>query len=75
MCAGAIFWSGVGRVAFGLSSERLSALTQENADRLFQHCADVLAKGTHPVEVFGPMIEEEAEEVFKKAFAFVGTNN
>jgi len=75
MCAGAIFWSGVGCVAFGLSSERLSTLTQENTDRLFQHCADVLAKGTHPVEVFGPMIEEEAEEVFKKAFIFASANN
>jgi tRNA(Arg) A34 adenosine deaminase TadA len=28
MCAGAIFWSGVGRVVFGLSSEHLYALTQ-----------------------------------------------
>ena len=67
MCAGAIFWSGVGRVVFGLGSERLSALTKENEDCLFEHCAEVLARGTHPVEVFGPMIEEEAEEVFKKS--------
>jgi tRNA(adenine34) deaminase len=66
MCAGAIFWSGVGRVVFGLSSDRLYELTNENSDRLLEHCADVLAKGTHRVEVFGPMIEEEAEQVFRR---------
>lgn len=66
MCAGAIFWSGVGRVVFGLSSEHLYALTQNEAEHLFEHCVDLLAKGTHRVEVIGPMIEEEAEQVFKK---------
>ena len=30
------------------------------------HCLDMLAKETHRVEVIGPMIEEEAEQVFKK---------
>jgi tRNA(adenine34) deaminase len=66
MCAGAIFWSGVGRVVYGLSSEHLYALTQNNAEHLFEHCADVLAKGTHRVEVCGPMLEDEAEQVFKQ---------
>ena len=66
MCAGAIFWSGVGRVVFGLSSEHLYAVTQNKAERLFEHCADVLAKGTHQVEVCGPMLEDEAKSVFSK---------
>jgi tRNA(Arg) A34 adenosine deaminase TadA len=66
MCAGAIFWSGIGRVVFGLSSEHVYALSQSNAEHLFEHCADVLARGTHPVEVIGPMIEDEAEKVFRK---------
>jgi len=66
MCAGAIFWSGVGRVVFALSSSRLYALTRDNPDRLLEGCAEVLATGTHRVEVFGPMIEEEAEQVFEK---------
>ena len=69
MCAGAIFWSGIGRVIFGLSSEHVYALTQGDAEHLFEHCADVLARGTHPVEVVGPMIEEEAEKVFSKQSA------
>jgi tRNA(Arg) A34 adenosine deaminase TadA len=66
MCAGAIFWSGVGRVVFALSNSRLYALTRDTPDRLLEGCADVLSKGTHRVEVVGPMIEEEAEQVFKK---------
>jgi tRNA(Arg) A34 adenosine deaminase TadA len=66
MCAGAIFWSGIGRVVFGLSSEHVYAFSQSNAEHLFEHCADVLARGTHPVEVIGPMIEDEAEKVFRK---------
>jgi tRNA(Arg) A34 adenosine deaminase TadA len=59
MCAGAIFWSGVGRVVFGLSSEHLHALTQNQAEHLFDRCADVLAKGTHRVEVYGPLLENK----------------
>ena len=66
MCAGAIFWSGIGRVIFGLSSEHVYALTQGDAEHLFEHCADVLARGTHPVEMIEPMIEDEAEKVFRK---------
>ena len=67
MCAGAIFWSGIGRVVFGLSAEHLYALTEKKAEHLFEHCAEVLAKGTHRVEVYGPMLEDEAESVFRKS--------
>lgn len=67
MCAGAIFWSGVGRVVFGLSSDRLYALTGATAEHLFERCAAVLAKGTRAVEVCGPLLEEEASLVFNRA--------
>jgi tRNA(Arg) A34 adenosine deaminase TadA len=66
MCAGAIFWSGVGRVVFGISSERIHALSQDRIEHMSKRCADVLAGGSHPVEVLGPILESEAEEVFKK---------
>lgn len=66
MCAGAIFLSGIGRIVFGLSSEQLYSLTQNKAEHLFEHCADLLAKGTHRVEVCGPVLEDEAESVFRK---------
>jgi len=64
MCAGAIFWSGVGRVVFGLSSSRLREVIGDRSEHLREHCAELLARGTHPVEVVGPMIEEEAAQVF-----------
>ena len=66
MCSGAIFWSGVGRVVFGLSSSRLHEVIGNRSEQLREHCAELLARGTHPVEVVGPMIEEEAAQVFKE---------
>ena len=66
MCAGAIFWSGVGRIVFGLGSSRLQELSGDRAEQLQEHCADLLARGTHPVEVVGPLIEEEAAQIFKE---------
>jgi tRNA(Arg) A34 adenosine deaminase TadA len=64
MCAGAIFWSGVGRVVFGLGSSRLHELIGNRSEQMMEHCAEVLAKGTHRVEVVGPMIEDEAAQIF-----------
>jgi tRNA(adenine34) deaminase len=66
MCAGAIFWSGVGRVVFGLSNDRLRQLIGHRSEQLFEHCADVLARGTHSVEVVGPLFEDEAAEAFRE---------
>lgn len=64
MCAGALYWAGVGRVVFGLSIETMTALGGPHADELSMHCADVLAYGTRPVEVLGPALEDEARRVF-----------
>jgi tRNA(adenine34) deaminase len=64
MCAGAIYWGGVGRVVFALSLERMTALGGPQADELALHCAEVLARGTRRVEVIGPALEDEAREVF-----------
>lgn len=66
MCAGAIFWSGVGRVVFGMSNTRLRQLIGCSSEQLFEHCAEVLARGTHHVEVVGPLFEEEAARAFKE---------
>ena len=63
MCAGAIYWGGVRRVVFGLSIETMTALGGADADELSLHCADVLAHGTHAVEVLGPALEDEARRV------------
>lgn len=65
MCAGAIFWSGVGRVVYGLSGSRISALAPDNSPRLLLPCGDVFAAGQRGIELEGPVLEEEAEIAFK----------
>lgn len=63
MCAGAIFWSRVGRVVFGLRAERHYAM-KEGGRQLRLSCEEVLAHGNHEVEVIGPVLEDEAAAVF-----------
>jgi tRNA(adenine34) deaminase len=65
MCAGAIYWSGVGRVVYGLSIESMTALAGAQADGLALHCREVMARGTRPVTVLGPLLEDEARSVFE----------
>ena len=62
MCAGAIYWAGVGRVVYGLSERRLLALTGANPANptLSLPCREVFARGQRPVEVLGPLLEDEA---------------
>ena len=64
MCAGAIFWSGVGRLVYALSSDRNYALFPPSADELRMGCREVLAKGKRRVEVLGPALEDEAVVAF-----------
>lgn len=65
MCAGAILWSGIGRLVFGLSTTRLHEeligdLTIEPA--LAIPCGEIFARGRPRVEVVGPVLEDEAIE-------------
>jgi tRNA(Arg) A34 adenosine deaminase TadA len=61
MCAGAIFWSGVGRVVFGCSEKRLGEIV--GGGGLDVPCREIFARGSHPVEVSGPLLEDEAAAV------------
>lgn len=63
MCAGAIFWSGIGRVVYALSEESLYSLTGDSPYKLLLSCKEVLAHGARKVEVLGPAIEDEARKV------------
>jgi tRNA(Arg) A34 adenosine deaminase TadA len=64
MCAGAIFWANVRRVVYGLSQEGLYAMTGEGTEDVFDvPCRELLGKGKKPVEVIGPVLEEEARSV------------
>lgn len=62
MCSGAIYWSNIGRVVFGLSEARLKELTGDDPENLTLNlpCRDVFARGRRPIQVFGPELEEEA---------------
>jgi len=62
MCAGAIYWAGIGRVVFGLSERRLKTITGDHAENptLDLPCRTVFAAGQRHVQVIGPLLEEEA---------------
>ena len=62
MCAGSIFWGGVGRVVYALSEEGLYAMTGNSPDKLLLSCRDVFARGGRPIEVLGPALEDEARQ-------------
>jgi tRNA(Arg) A34 adenosine deaminase TadA len=64
MCAAAIFWSNIRRVVFGLSKPAFNAMAAEDEeDVLAMRVRDLFATGRKPIEVVGPVLEEEAREV------------
>ncbi|SDC08992.1 tRNA(Arg) A34 adenosine deaminase TadA [Massilia sp. PDC64] len=64
MCAGGTYWSGVGRVVYGMSETSLLALTGSDPENptLSLPCRDVFARGQRATEVIGPLREDEAKE-------------
>jgi tRNA(Arg) A34 adenosine deaminase TadA len=63
MCAGAIYWAGIGRVVYGLSEHRLRTVTGNHPENptLDLPCRDVFKSGQRATEVRGPLLEDEAE--------------
>jgi tRNA(adenine34) deaminase len=65
MCAGAIFWSGIQRVIYGIDAERLRVFRGdllEQKDAALS-CRDVFSASSHPIECVGPALIEEASQV------------
>lgn len=62
MCSGAIYWAGIGRVVFGLAERRLKTMTGNHDENptMDLPCRTVFAAGQRPVEVIGPLLEDEA---------------
>jgi tRNA(Arg) A34 adenosine deaminase TadA len=62
MCAGAIYWAGIGRVLYGLSEHRLRSITGNHPENptLDLPCREVFASGQRATEVIGPLLEDEA---------------
>ena len=63
MCAGAIYWAGIGRVVYGLSEHRLRAVTGNHPENptLDMPCREVFKSGQRATDVVGPLLEDEAE--------------
>ncbi|MFT4242243.1 MAG: nucleoside deaminase [Acidovorax sp.] len=62
MCAGAIFWSNIGRVVYGIDAVRLRVFRGERADQRDAElsCRDVFAASPHPIECIGPALLQES---------------
>ena len=65
MCAGAIYWAGLGRVVYGQTEASLKAATRDHPENptLDLPCRIVFEAGQRKVEVVGPLLEEEAAEI------------
>lgn len=64
MCSGAIFWGNVRRVVYGLGEARFYELIEEDSeDILHMPCRTLYENGRKPIEVIGPVLEEEAQQV------------
>jgi tRNA(Arg) A34 adenosine deaminase TadA len=65
MCAGAIYWTGVGRVVYALPEKGLLRYTgsHEQNPTLDLPCREVFLRGQRAIVVEGPYLEEEAGAV------------
>jgi tRNA(Arg) A34 adenosine deaminase TadA len=64
MCAGAVYWTGIGRVVYGLSEHALLDLTGDHPENptFSLPCREVFARGQREIEVIGPLLEDEASQ-------------
>jgi tRNA(Arg) A34 adenosine deaminase TadA len=65
MCAGAIYWSQIGRVVYALSEIDLYAIIGPSPEHLLLPCREVFAHSKRPIEVLGPysLLDMEARTV------------
>jgi len=65
MCAGAIYWTGIGRVVYALAETGLLRYTGSHPEnQTFDlPCREVFAHGQRPTLVQGPYLEDEAGAV------------
>lgn len=64
MCAGTIYWAGIGKVVYGAEETALLALTGDHPENptLSLPCREVFARGQRSVQVTGP-VDAVAEEM------------
>jgi tRNA(Arg) A34 adenosine deaminase TadA len=76
MCAGAIYWSGIGRVVYGLGERRLKAITGDDPENptLDLPCRVVFAAGQRRIDVSGPLPPPRAAAVHEGAWGRQGSH-
>ena len=59
MCAGAAYWTGIGRVVYGMSNRRLFEFTGDDPEHtsFALPCRDILLNGQRPITVIGPVLD------------------
>jgi tRNA(Arg) A34 adenosine deaminase TadA len=67
MCAGAIYWTGIGCVVYGQTERSLRLLTGDNPKNptLDVPCREIFAKGQRRIDVIGPLLEAESHSLTK----------
>ena len=62
MCAGAIYWSNVGRIVYGATAHQLEKQLSGPGgfDVPLQKLYNMGSPGMHPIEIVGPIMEKEA---------------
>jgi tRNA(Arg) A34 adenosine deaminase TadA len=65
MCAGSVYWAGVGRVVHGMTEKALKDLIGPDPENLTMDlpCKIVFEAGQRKVEVVGPLLSEESAVV------------
>ena len=61
MCTGAVYWSGIGRIVYGLSEKRLLEETGDNHENptFSLSSREVISRGQRDVEIVGPIEDDE----------------
>lgn len=68
MCTGAIYWSNIGSIVYGISEKKLLELTGSNEKNptFDVPCREILAKGQKDIKVIGPIASPELEKAIVK---------
>ena len=61
MCSGAIHWSRISKVVFGISQKTLNKIS---GGRQKPGCEDIINIGRKRIEIIGPILEEEGLKIF-----------
>lgn len=68
MCTGAVYWTNVGRIVFGLSEKQLLELTADNSENptFSLRTSEVIEKGQKDIILVGPTKDEKLKEAIIK---------